>query len=263
MILTVDCGNTHTTVGCVDTDNSVCAVFRIPTDRRDTEFGYAAKMKEIFDLQKIDLALVQGAVISCVVPSMTDILKSAVRLLSGTEPLVVGAGVKTGLHICINDPGTVAADLVATAVAAKEEYPLPCMIVDMGTATTVTVVDERARFIGGAILPGAGISLDALASRAALLPHVDMTSPKHAIGADTAECMKSGIVYGTAGAVDGLLERFTQELGGAPASIVATGGIAPLIASHCKHTMQVDETLLLRGLKRIWDKNHQTRDKKE
>ena len=255
MILTIDCGNTHTTVGCVAKDNSVRAVFRIPTDRRETEFGYAAKMKEIFDLQKIDLALIGGAVISCVVPPMTDILVGAVRLLTGGDSLVVGAGVKTGLHICINDPGTVAADLVATAVAAKEEYPLPCIIVDMGTATTVTAVDERARFIGGAISPGAGISLEALSSRTALLPHVDMTSPKRAIGANTAECMKSGIVYGTAGMVDGLLERFEEELGCAPATIVATGGIAPLIAPHCHHTMTIDETLLLRGLKRIWDKN--------
>lgn len=255
MILTIDCGNTHTTVGCVTADNSVCSVFRIPTDRHDTEFGYASKIKEIFTLQGLDLTLVGGAVISSVVPSMTAILRRAIRLLTGIEPLVVGVGVKTGLPICINDPGTVAADLVATAVAVKEEYPLPCMIVDMGTATTVTVVDERARFIGGAILPGAGISLDELSARAALLPHVDMTSPKRAIGADTAECMKSGIVYGTAGAVDGLLERFSQELGGTPAAIVATGGIAHLIAPHCKHAMQVDETLLLRGLKYIWDKN--------
>ncbi len=255
MILTVDCGNTHTTVGCITKDNRVCVVFRIPTDRRETEFGYAAKMKEIFDLQKIDLALIEGAVISCVVPPMTDILIRAVRLLIHTTPLVVGAGVKTGLHICINDPGTVAADLVATAVAAKEEYPLPCIIVDMGTATTLTVVDERARFIGGAIAPGAGISLEALSAHTALLPHVDMTSPKRAIGANTADCMKSGIVYGTAGMVDGLLERFAAELGCAPASIVATGGIASLIAPHCRHSLTVDETLLLRGLKRIWDKN--------
>lgn len=258
MILTIDCGNTHTTVGCIAKSDDVLTVFRIPTDRKETEFGYAAKINQILTLQKIDHALIEGAVISCVVPSVTDVLVRAVRLLTGLEALVVGAGVKSGLHICINDPGTVAADLVATAVGAKEEYPLPCVIVDMGTATTATVLDEKGRFIGGAIYPGVGISLEALSTHTALLPNVEMTPPRHAIAASTADCMKSGILYGSAGAVDGILDQFEKELSVSPASIVATGGMAHLIVPHCRHEIVLDETLLLRGLKRIWDKNQKT-----
>ncbi|MBQ7336538.1 MAG: type III pantothenate kinase [Clostridia bacterium] len=255
MILTIDCGNTHTTVGCMDDTNAAVLVFRIPTDRRETEFGYAAKIKQILDLHGIAPADMEGAVISCVVPSVTDTLVRAVRLMTGLDALVVGAGVKTGLHLCINDPGTVASDLVVAAVAAKEEYPLPCLIVDMGTATTVTAVDEKARFIGCAIYPGAEISLNALAEKTALLPHIEICPPKNAIAASTVDCMKSGIVYGTAGAVDGLLDRFAESMGTPPASIVATGGLAHLIAPHCRHSMTVDETLLLRGLKTLWEKN--------
>ncbi len=256
MILAIDCGNTHVTFGCVADDCTVCSVFRISTDRSETEFGYAAKINQILNLQKIDLALLEGAVISCVVPPVTDVLIRAVRLLLHTEPLVLGAGVKTGMHICINDPGTVASDLVAAATEAKESYPLPCVIVDMGTATTVTAVDEKGRFIGGAIYPGVGISLEALSDHTALLPSVEITPPRTAIAANTADCMRSGIVYGSAGAVDGLLDHFEQSLGGKPASVVATGGIAHLIYSYCRHEMTLDETLLLRGLKRIWDKNN-------
>ena len=257
IILTIDCGNTHTTLGCVDGDKNVTAVCRIPTDRVDTEFGYAAKIKQILDLKNIALDSIEGAVISCVVPPVTDVLARAVKLITGHDALVIGAGIKTGLHICINDPGTVASDLVAAAVAAKEQYPLPCIIIDMGTATTVTAVDEKARFIGGAIFPGAGISLTALAHNTALLPHIDIQPPSKVVATNTVDCMRSGIVYGTAGAVDGILDHFAEELG-EPASIVATGGISSLICPHCRHNITLDDTLLLKGLRSIWDKNQKT-----
>ena len=255
MILTIDSGNTHTTFGCVDASNAVSQVFRLPTDRSQTEYGYAANLRQVFELCKVDVTAFEGAIISCVVPPLTDVLVRTVRLLTGLEPLVVGAGVKTGLPICINDPGTVAADLVAAAVAAKEEYPLPCVIVDMGTATTLTVVDERGRYLGGAILPGAGLSLDALAQGTALLPNVEIRPPRNVIAANTVDSMKSGILYGTAGAIDGLIDRFAEELGREPASIVATGGMSARICPFCRHSVTVDETLLLRGLARIWRKN--------
>lgn len=255
MILAIDCGNTHITVGCVEGEGSVDAVFCIPTDRRETAFGYAAKMKEIFDLQGVDLGKIEGAAISCVVPPIKNTLADAVRLMIGKEALIVGAGVKTGLSLSINDPGTVAADLVAAAVAAKEEYPLPCVIVDMGSATTVTVVDGKGRFIGGAILPGASVSLTALVEHTALLPHIEIRPPEKAIASHTVDCMKSGIVYGAAGAVDGIIDRFAAELDGEIACIVATGGIAPMICPHCRHSIRLDETLLLKGLAIIWRKN--------
>lgn len=255
MILAFDCGNTHITVGCLYEDGEVGSSFRIPTDRSETEYGYAAKLGQIFSLRGIAIETVCGAVISSVVPPLTDVLVRAVRLMTGKTALVVGAGVKTGLHICINDPGTIASDLVAAAVAAKETYPLPCIIVDMGTATTLTVVDEKGRFVGGAILPGVGLSLAALAERTALLPDVELQAPRRAIAANTVESMQSGIVYGTAGSIDGLIDRFEAELGCPAASIVVTGGLGGVIVPYCKHPMTSDEALLLKGLGIIWKKN--------
>lgn len=262
MILAIDCGNTHTTVGCVDKDRTVTSVFRIPTDRRETAFGYAAKIKQILALHDVALSDIRGAAISCVVPPVTDILVHAVRLITGLDALVVGAGVKTGLHLYINDPGTVASDLVVAGVAAKEEYPLPCLIVDMGTATTVSALDEKGRFIGCAIYPGAMLSLGALAEQTALLPHIDIKPPKSAIGTNTVDCMKSGILYGTAGAVDGLIDRFCDALATPPASIVATGGIASHVYAFCRHPLILDETLLLKGLRLVWDRNQLKKETK-
>lgn len=255
MILAIDCGNTHITFGGVREGNVTTPILRIPTDRTETDFGYAAKIKQILELSGIDAASFEGAVISCVVPPLNDAIKRAVKIVTGKDALIVGAGVKTGLHICINDPGTIASDLVAAAVAAKELYPLPCIIVDMGTATTLTVVDEKSRYVGGAILPGVGLSLNALASGTALLPNIEIRAPKSAIAVNTVESMKSGIVYGTAGAVDGLIDRFVSELTSPVASIVATGGVSSVIAPHCRHALTVDETLLLKGLEIIWHKN--------
>ena len=145
MILAINSGNTHTTVGCVDQTCRVVSLFQIPTARCETEFGYAVRIREILSLQGVEMSYVEGASVCCVVPPVTDTLVRAVRLLIGMPALVVGAGIKTGLQIAINDPGTVASDLVAAAVAAKEEYPLPCVVVDMGTATTLTVVDRGGR----------------------------------------------------------------------------------------------------------------------
>lgn len=255
MILAIDSGNSHTVFGCVENGEVVGEVFRIASDRSGTDYEYAAKMKQIFDLRGIDPSAFEGAVISCVVPPLTAVLSRAVELLIGLKALVVGAGVKTGLHIAINDPGTVASDLVAAAVAAKENYPLPCVIIDMGTATTLTVVDEKGRYVGGAILPGVGLSLAALSAGTALLPHVEIQPPRSVIAANTVDSMKSGIVYGTAGSLDGLLDRFEESLGMPPASIVATGGMSRLICPFCRHSVTLDETLLLRGLWLIWQKN--------
>lgn len=255
MLLAIDCGNTHITLGCVTRDRKVSSVFRLPTDRHDTEFGYAARIEQCLALFSVERKVFVGAAISSVVPAMTDILVRAVRLLLGFDPLVIGAGLKTGLRLCINDPGTVAADLVVAAVAAKEEYPAPTVIVDMGTATTVSALDQDARFIGCAILPGVDTSLASLTARAALLPDIEIKAPRSPIGTATADCMRSGIVYGSAGAVDGLVARFCEEPLMKNATVVATGGAAAAIVPHCKHEIILDEMLLLKGLRIIWDKN--------
>lgn len=255
MLLAIDSGNTHTTVGCVGEDGCVLSSFRIPTDRTDTDYGYAVKIKQILLLQGVDPIGFQGAIVSCVIPSLTETLVRAVRIVTGEEALVVGAGIKTGLHLCINDPGTVASDLVAAAVAAKEEYPLPCIVIDMGTATTFTVVDAKGRYVGGAILPGVELSLNALSSGTALLPNVEITAPKSPIGTNTVDCMRAGIVYGAAGAVDGLLDRILEVLDAPRVSIVATGGMSATLCPQCRHEMILDPTLLLKGLGVIWKKN--------
>ena len=259
MILAIDCGNAHIAFGCMDEKTLApvqgSTVFRIPTDRAETDFGYTVKIRQVLEIHKIQPEKIGGAVISCVVPPLTAVLSRAVRMMIGQDALIVGAGVKTGLHICINDPGTLASDLVATAVAAKEEYPLPCVIVDLGTATTITMVDGQGRYIGGAILPGTGISLNALSETTSLLPYIEMQTPARVIGSNTVDAMKSGILYGSAGAIDGILERMEKERGEQPASIVATGGLSGKVCPLCTHSMTVDPTLLLRGLVRIYNKN--------
>ncbi len=259
MILAIDAGNTHTVFGCVHENNAVDPVLRIATDRAETQYGYAAKLKQIFELCGVDTAQFDGAILSSVVPPVTDVLAQAVKLITGLDTLVVGAGLTTGLHISIDDPGTVAADLVATAVAAKEEYPLPCVVIDMGTATTLTVVDEAGRYIGGAILPGVGISMNALTEDTSLLPRIEVTPPQRTIATNTVDSMKSGIVYGTAGAIDGLLDRFAQQLGREPASVVTTGGLGELICRHCRHSIRYDSELLLKGLGILWNRNRPRR----
>ena len=255
MILAVDIGNTYTNLGCLDKDCRIDRIVQLPTDRAETKYGYAVKLSQTLELVGISTDDLEGAVISSVVPQLTAVMRDAIALFANVKTLVVGAGVKTGLHIKVDDPGTVAADLVATAVAAKEFYPLPCIVIDMGTATTLSVIDEDGRYIGGAILPGAATSLSALAEKASLLPMVEISAPKRAISANTVDCMRSGIVYGAAGAVDGLIDRINDELSKSAASIVATGGIASVIAPHLTHNVSYDETLLLKGLGIIWHKN--------
>jgi len=186
-----------------------------------------------------------------------------VKIISGIDAMVVGAGIKTGLDIVLDDPGTIAADLVATAVAAKNEYPLPCIIIDMGTATTVTVVDAKGRYIGGAIMPGVRLSMHALADGTSLLPNIEITPPQKTIASNTIDCMKSGIIYGSAGALaDGILDHYIDELGGSVGSVVATGGLASTICPMCRHAITLDSNLLLKGLYVIYQKNKAKKHRK-
>ncbi len=254
MILTIGIGNTYTSIGCAS-ENGIEYSSQLPTYHSETKHGYAIKLKQLLDIIGICANSIEGAIISSVVPSLTAIVRDAIKLIANIEPLIVGAGVKTGLHIATDDPGTVASDLVANSVAAKENYPLPAIVVDMGTATTIMAVDDTGRYIGGAILPGAGISLGALESEASLLPNVDITAPKKAISASTAECMRSGIIYGAAGAVDGVLDRFEEEMKEKPKTVILTGELAPLFKAYIKHEVVHDEHLCLKGLALIHKKN--------
>lgn len=260
MVLAINVGNTHIDFGMVDGGKVVEPVMNVKTDQDQTAFGYASEIERILCLTGKKTTDADGVIISSVVPQLTRTVKEAVSILGYKDILIVGAGVKSGIHLFIDDPGSVASDLVAMAVGAKEEYKLPCVIVDMGTAVTVTAVDEKGRFIGGSFMPGINVSLKALAEEAALLPMIDIVSPKKAIGTSTAECMRSGVLYGYAGAVDGIIDRFAVELGGQPETVVTTGGMAEFICTYTKRKTVNDRNLLLKGLGIIYNKNKRDRN---
>ena len=255
MILTIDIGNTNIVVGGIDKDKTHF-IERISTVRTKTELEYAIDIKLLLDIYKIKADQIEGGIISSVVPQITNIVKIAAEKILKTEVMVLDAGVKTGLNIKIDNPAQLGADLVANAVAGIHNYPVPLIIIDMGTATTLSVVDEKKQYIGGMILPGPRISLDALTARASQLSGISLEAPKHIVGKNTIECMKSGIVYSNAAAMDGMIERIEEEIE-CKATVVATGGLAKSIIPHCKREVILDEELMLKGLYIIYEKNKQ------
>ena len=254
MLLAIDIGNTNVVIGCLNENNEATALFRMVTDLKKTDDEYAAGMKAILDHNGVAADGFEGAIISSVVPQLTEIFRAAVERITGHRALVVGAGIKTGLNIMIENPASLGSDLVVASVAAMQTYPLPVIVLDMGTATTITVVDKGNKFMGGAIVPGVALSMNALSSGTSLLHKVPLEAPKKCICTTTTECMQSGAIYGNAAMVDGMIDRFQQELG-EKAAIVATGGIAAKIVPHCKHEIVYDENLLLRGMGIIYRKN--------
>ncbi len=253
MILAVDVGNTNIVMGCIE-DGKVLNIFRFQTEPGRTEMEYAIKIKQILELYEIDEKGFEGAIISSVVPPVTGALTGAVKLLTGCDCLVVGPGIKTGMNVRIDDPGTLAGDLLVGSVAATEYYGAPAIVLDMGTATTMVVVDKNRAFVGGAIMAGIKLSLNALASGTSLLPDISVTAPKKCVATNTIDCMRSGAVFGTAAMVDGMIERMEQELG-YECKVVATGGLAGTVTSYCRHEIICDDDLLLKGLWVIYQKN--------
>ncbi|MCI5902180.1 MAG: type III pantothenate kinase [Blautia sp.] len=253
MILAIDIGNTNIVVGCIDQEKT-CFIERISTVRTKTELEYAVDIKTILDIYHIKGSEIEGGIISSVVPQITNIAKLAAEKILKKEVMVLGPGIKTGLNIMMDHPAQLGADLVANAVAGIALYPLPQIIVDMGTATTFSVVDEKHHYIGGMILPGVRISLDALTARASQLSGISIEAPKRLIGKNTIECMKSGVLYSNAAAIDGIVERIEEELG-QKTTVIATGGLAKKIVPHCKREVILDEDLLLKGLMIIYNKN--------
>lgn len=253
MILVIDIGNTNIVAGCVDGKNILFRE-RLSTAHRATRLEYGVLLKTAFDMYGVDYKAIDGAIISSVVPSVTNIVKEAIEKLCGINVMVVGPGLKTGISIIIDNPAQLGSDLVVDAVAGIEEYPLPQIIVDMGTATTVSVIDKQKQFLGGAILPGVAVSHDALIGRTSQLPKVAFEKPKKIIGSNTIDSIKSGILYGNAGAIEGIVDRFESELG-EKCTVIATGGLARVIVPLCKRDIIVDEDLLLKGLMLIYEKN--------
>ena len=253
MLLTVDIGNTNITAGVYKNDDLVL-VTRIKTDRNKTSDQYSIEFKNLFSLYKIECDL-SGAAISSVVPELTGIVCQAINTISGVEPLVLAPGVKTGMNILTDDPAQVGADLIAGGVGAASLYPLPCLIIDLGTATKICLIDENGAFRGCAISPGIGISLEALSSRTSQLPAISLTTPAHAVGTNTIDAMESGIVFGTAAMLDGLCAKIEEEYGKPAASTVATGGLSKDIIKSCKRDIIHNGELIHQGLKIIYEKN--------
>lgn len=253
MILALDIGNTNLTLGCIEDDNILFEA-RISTDHSKTGIQYAVEIKGVLDFYRIEPSNVDGVIISSVVPPLSAPLKNALQMITGKTPILVGPGVKTGLNILIDNPAQLGSDLVVGAVAALNLYKPPLIIFDMGTATTISVINENGAYIGGYILPGVMISLDALASRTSQLPKISLESPKTTIGKNTVECMQSGIINSNASMIDGMIERIEKELG-QHATAIATGGIAQFITTYCKRKIVTVDNLLLQGLNLLYKKN--------
>jgi len=253
MILTVDIGNSNIVLGGVEGSDIVFEA-RLRTDSTKTSDEYCIDLKMILDVYHIESDAIEGSIIASVVPQVLNSMQTAIKKLTGKASLVVGPGLKTGLNIKIENPAQTGADLVVGNVAALREHKPPLIVIDMGTATTMTVLDETGALIGGCICPGVKISLDALTERTALLPGLQLDQPKKAIGRNTIDCMRSGIMMGAACMLDGMIERMEAELG-KKCTVIATGGIAKFITPMCKTPMIYDKDLLVKGLAMLYRDN--------
>ena len=253
MILAIDVGNTNIVIGCIDKEKCHF-IERLSTVRIKTELEYAIDIKSVLDIYHVCPEEIEGGIISSVVPQITTNIKLAVEKILKKEILVIGSGIKTGLDIRIDDPGQLGADLVAASVAGIAEYPVPMMIFDMGTANTVCVIDREKRYLGGMIYPGLGVSLDSLTAHASQLGGISLEAPERVIGRNTIDCMKSGVIYSAAAAMDGIIDRIQEEMG-ETLTVIATGGLAKCIVPHCRREVILDDDLLLKGLLVLYDKN--------
>lgn len=253
MVFTIDVGNTNIVIGCYQ-NGELRFVSRLATNTSLMEDQYAVEFSDILSLYQCERSQFEGAIISCVVPPLTPVLREALKKLLRCPVFIVSPELETGLTIKIKEPSILGSDLICASVAAIHQFPLPCIIADLGTATKIMALDKNGAFLGCSILPGVRISLDALSSRTAQLPQINLESVTEVIGTTSINSMKSGIVYGTAGMVDGMIDRYTELLG-PNVSLVATGGLSGTIIPHCRHEIAVNPTLVLDGLYRVYQKN--------
>jgi type III pantothenate kinase len=255
MVLAVDIGNSNIVLGCFDKDKEeILFIERLSTNQNSTALEYTIMIKNILELNQLSHHSFDGGIISSVVPSVTHTMQDAVTRLTGKPVMVVGPGVKNGLKIKLDNPAQLGSDRVADAVAAINSYPCPLIIIDMGTATTISVIDREKNFLGGMIIPGLRVSLDSLTMRTSQLPKISLDPPKKVIGSNTVDCMKSGIIYSTASSIDGVIERIEEELGES-CTVISTGGLSRAIIPYCRHDIVLDDQLLLKGLMIIYKKN--------
>ena len=253
MALAVDIGNTNIVLGCFHGD-TIHFVARIATECNRTAEQYAAEIKSIIQLYDRDPKKVDGAIISSVVPPLTGVMKRAVEFVTGKTPMIVTPSMDSGVGIQIDEPNQLGADLLVAAAATVHRYPLPQIIIDMGTATTFSVINKEGAFCGGSIMAGVGLSLNALTNGTAQLPAIDLTQPPKVCGTNTVDCMSSGVIYGAASMVDGMIDRLEEELK-EQCTVIATGGIAKLVVPHCKHEITLNDDLLLQGLADLYYRN--------
>ena len=253
MILAIDIGNTNIVLGGLE-EEKILFEARMATDLIKTSDQYCAELKNMLALFEVTPEMIDGSIVSSVVPPVLNSVKTAIRKLTGKTCLVVGPGIRTGLNIRVENPAEVGSDLIVAAVAAIQEYGAPLLLVDMGTATTITAVDASGTFLGGCICPGVKISMEALTGRTAQLPGISLEEPQRAIGRNTRDCMRSGIMFGAAAMLDGLLDRLEAELG-VPVKVIATGGIARFVIPLCRRKMIYDRSLMLKGLGLLWRRN--------
>ncbi|MBQ7341218.1 MAG: type III pantothenate kinase [Oscillospiraceae bacterium] len=255
MILTIDIGNSNIVLGGVKDDEIVFEA-RLRTEATKTSDQYCVDIKILLDVQGIDPRKIEGCIIASVVPQVLNSFQTAIKKLTGKTSLVVGPGLKTGLNIKLENPGQTGADLVVADVAALKEHKPPLIVIDMGTATTMSVLDETGAHIGGCIIPGVKISMDALTEKTALLPGLQLDQPKKAIGRNTVDAMRSGIMLGTACMLDGMIEKMEEELG-QKTTVIATGGIAKFVTPLCQRSIVYDKDLIIKGLAALYRDNSQ------
>ena len=253
MILTIDIGNSNIVLGGVR-DQEIVFEARLRTEVTKTSDQYCVDLKILMEVYGVSNKDIEGTIIASVVPQVLNSMRTAIQKLTGKVPLVVGPGLKTGLNILLENPGQTGADLVVADVAALREHKPPLIVIDMGTATTMSVLDKNGAHIGGCIIPGVKISMDALTDKTALLPGLQLDQPKRAIGRNTIDAMRSGIMLGTACMLDGMVERMEAELG-CKTTVIATGGIAKFIVPMCKTPMIYDKDLIIKGLAALYRDN--------
>ncbi len=253
MILAIDIGNSHVVIGLMS-GQEIIKSMRCATDKKKTADEFSFLLHDFLLIHQVDRSAIKGAIVSSVVPHMKATLSYAIHTLLGLDALVVGPGLKTGLNIRIDNPSELGSDLVVDALAAIEEYPAPLIVIDMGTATTFSVIDRHKNYLGGLIIPGLSVSVDALVSGTAQLRNIDFSAPAQLIGKNTVNSMKAGAIYGQAAMIDGLIDRIEAELGES-CTTVATGGLIPSVIGFCQKKVLYDQHLLLKGLALLYKKN--------